>query len=137
MITGEQHREARLALGYTQAAWGQEVGVSRWAVMDWEGGRSPVPGAIELLLMQRLSEAGAGEGEVKPKARKPLRPVAGDPHEACEVEMARLRGVLVAVAAAAEAALASTLTVFETKRARETLDEIVQTARAAATRSEP
>jgi DNA-binding transcriptional regulator YiaG len=67
MMLGTELREIRQGLPErtSQAAFAELVGVTRSAVADWEGGRQPVPGAVEL-----VARTLAAHPEILPQMRE-------------------------------------------------------------------
>ena len=67
---GKRLREARKKARYTQEALGQLMGVSRFTIMDYETGKTPVPRAFAADIQRTLGISadwlltGAGEGDM-------------------------------------------------------------------------
>lgn len=69
MTPAEKIRQARIEAKFSQADAGVLVGVSRWAIISWEMGRTePHPAVLDALLRALKRATG------KPRPRKPRQP---------------------------------------------------------------
>ena len=70
MITGEQVREARVLLNWSQMTLSQSAGYDVVTIMDFEAGRCALSRAISSAIRRALEEAGVEFPEVGPARLK-------------------------------------------------------------------
>lgn len=69
-MTGEEIKQARMALGWTQAAMAKACGVSTKRAQDWEYGRGHPSGSAVIILCAYLYDGGTLPPVTSPTPRK-------------------------------------------------------------------